>query len=107
MIFIVVKFPVRPEHVDTFRDRVEAFTQATRSEPGNKFFEWNRSLEDPHTFVLVEGFEDDAAEAHVTSDHFRAGLETLRPLLSATPAIVSTTLAGVDGFGPMGELQVD
>ena len=106
MIFIVVKFPVKPEHVDAWPDEVAAFTAATRSEAGNLWFEWSRSLEDPNTFVLVEAFQDDAAAAHVNSDHFRAGLETIRPLLRRTPDIVSTTIEGANGWSEMGELQI-
>ncbi len=106
MILIVVKFPVRPEHVEQWPETVRAFTEATRAEPGNLFFEWSRSLEDPHTYVLVEGFQDDAAEAHVSSRHFKDGLESMRPALAATPQIISQTIP-VDGWGLMGELQVD
>lgn len=107
MIFIVVKFPVKPEHADEFPEKVQAFTEGTRGEEGNLFFEWSRSLDDPSTFVVVEGFRDGAAEAHVTSQHFKDGLETMRPLLRSTPQIISQQLDGVDGWGPMGELQID
>ncbi|MFE3314360.1 putative quinol monooxygenase, partial [Embleya sp. NPDC059213] len=81
MIFIVVKFPVKPEHADGWPEQAAAFTEATRGEPGNLWFEWSRSLEDPSTYVLVEAFRDDAAAAHVNSDHFKAALERFRPLL--------------------------
>lgn len=107
MILIVVKFPVKPEHVDGWLDAVGPFTRATRAEPGNCFFEWSRSTEEAGTFVLVEGFADDAAEAHVTSEHFAAALESMRPLVSRTPDIISGTFPGVEGWGPMGELQVE
>ncbi|WP_310718598.1 putative quinol monooxygenase [Streptomyces lydicus] len=107
MIFIVVKFPVKPEHAEEWPRHVEAFTRATRAEPGNLWFEWSRSLEDPDTYVLVEAFRDDAAEAHVNSDHFRAGIETMRPLLRRTPDIVSTTIEGADGWSAMGEITID
>ncbi|GGU73360.1 antibiotic biosynthesis monooxygenase [Streptomyces albospinus] len=107
MIFIVVKFPVKPEHVEEWPAKVGAFTQATRDEPGNLWFEWSRSLEDPNTYVLVEAFKDDAAEAHVNSDHFRAALEQMRPLLRRTPDIVSTTIEGATGWNAMGELVID
>lgn len=106
MILIVVKFSVLPEHVEAWPETVRPFTEATRAEDGNLFFEWSRSLEDEHTYVLVEGFRDDAAEAHVSSDHFAAGLTAMRPLLAATPQIISHSVP-VDGWGPMGELQVD
>lgn len=107
MIFIVVKFPVRPDSVDQFPEAVRGYTDATRAEPGNIFFEWNRSLDEPGVFTLVEAFEDDAAEAHVTAPHFKEGLDAIRPMLLATPRIVSHHVEGVDGWGPMGELVID
>ncbi|TXS47727.1 putative quinol monooxygenase [Streptomyces sp. t39] len=106
MIFIVVKFSVKPEHAEEWPEKVGAFTRATREEPGNLWFEWSRSLDDPNTYVLVEAFQDDAGEAHVRSDHFRAGLEAMRPLLRRTPDIVSTTIAGAEGWSAMGELTI-
>jgi quinol monooxygenase YgiN len=106
MIFIVVKFPVKPEHVDGFMDRVRDYTQSTRAEEGNLWFEWSRSVEDPNEFVLVEAFKDGAGEAHVNSEHFTAGLEAMRPVLAATPKIVSRQVDG-EGWDRMGELQVD
>ena len=106
MILIVVKFPVKPEHVDQWLDATRDFTEKTRAEPGNRFFEWNRSVDDPHTFVLVEGFADDGAAAHVGSDHFQQGLDAMRPLVSRTPDIISGTFPGVEGWGPMGELEI-
>ena len=63
MILIVVKWTIRPEYADSWMERVAEFTASTRAEPGNLFFEWNRSVEDPHVYTLVEGFRDDAAEA--------------------------------------------
>ena len=94
MILIVVKFPVKPELADEFIEAVGPFTSATRAEPGNKWFEWSRGVEDPNEFV------------HVTSDHFRAGLETMRPFLTATPKIISRTVDG-DDWDAMGELRID
>ncbi|MET9696534.1 putative quinol monooxygenase [Streptomyces sp. NPDC006529] len=107
MIFIVVKFAVKPEYVDQWPEKVADFTRGTRAEPGNLWFEWSRSLEEPDTYVLVEAFQDGAGEAHVNSDHFSAGLEAMRPLLTRTPEIVSTTIEGATGWSRMGELQID
>lgn len=106
MIFIVVRYQVKPEFAESFIERTAEFTAATRAEAGNMFFEWSRSVEDPNEFVLVEGFDDDAAAAHVNSDHFKAGLETMRPLLAATPRIISRTIEG-RGWDAMGELVID
>jgi quinol monooxygenase YgiN len=78
MIFSAVKFKVRPEYSDGWLELVDEFTKATREEPGNLWFEWSKSVADPNEFVLVEAFKDDAAEAHVKSDHFAAGLLAMR-----------------------------
>lgn len=39
MIFIVVKFPVKPEHSAQWPEISREFTEATRAEPGNRFFD--------------------------------------------------------------------
>lgn len=106
MILIVVKYRVKPEAKDTFLDAVADFTAATRAEPGNLWFEWSRSVERDDEFVLIEAFQDGTGEAHVNSDHFRAGLEAMKPLLAETPLIVSRQVEG-EGWDRMGELQVD
>ena len=107
MYFIVVKFKTKAEYTEQFMDLVGPFTSRTREEPGNLWFDWSRSIEDPSEFVLVEAFRDDeAAAAHVNSDHFTAGLESMRPALVATPKIVSRKVDG-DSWGEMGELTID
>jgi quinol monooxygenase YgiN len=103
---IVVKFKTKPEWTDRWLDVVDDFTQATRAEPGNLWFEWNRSVDEPDTFTLVEAFADDGASAHVSSDHFAKGLESMRPALLQTPAIVSRQVDG-SGWEEMGELKID
>ena len=71
MIFIVVKWTIKPERSGDWLSLVDDFTKATRSEPGNIFFEWSKSVDNPNQFVLVEAFQDDAAAAHVNSEHFK------------------------------------
>lgn len=105
MIFIVVKQQVKPEYAERFLEMVRPFTEATRAEEGNLFFEWSRSVEDPNEFILVEGFKDDAGEAHVNSAHFAAGLEAMREALAATPKIISRQIEG-EGWDEMGELKI-
>lgn len=106
MIFIVVKYDVKPEYADTFIELTREFTDATRAEPGNKWFEWSRSVENPNEFVLVEAFDDNAGEAHVSSEHFTRGLDAMRPALASTPKILSRVIEG-DDWDEMGELKID
>jgi len=106
MILIVVKFTVRPDRSADWLDRVDGFTQATRAEEGNLWFEWSRSVDVEHQFVLIEAFRDgDAGSAHVSSQHFSDGLATMLPLLAKTPEIVNVEMPGT-GWSEMGELTV-
>ena len=104
MIFIVVKFSVRPERSGQWLDLVADFTSATRAEPGNLFFDWSRSADDPDQFVLLEAFRDgEAGAAHVGSDHFRAAMAAMPGLIAAKPEISNVEVPG-DGFGELAEL---
>jgi quinol monooxygenase YgiN len=105
MIFIVVKFNVKPDWSERWLDLTRDFTEATRREPGNLWFEWSRSVENPNEFVLVEAFEDDAAGAHVNSDHFQQAMQQMPEALVETPKIISRQLEGSD-WDRMGELAV-
>ena len=106
MIFITAKFRVKPEDADRWPAITRSFTEATRAEAGCLWFDWSRSLEDPHEYVLVEAFaDDDAAGAHVQSDHFKAAQRQLPPHLAETPRIVNFTVPGT-GWSPLGELAV-
>lgn len=105
MIFIVVKFTAKPEYAETFPDKVAEFTAATRDEPGNLWFEWSRSLDDPAVYVLVEGFRDGAGHAHVTSAHFKKFIEETSAYLAAAPQIISQTIEAT-GWSEMAEMAV-
>lgn len=105
MYLIVVKFETTPDWTDRWLDVVEDFTTATRQEPGNLWFEWSRSVENPHEFVLVEAFADDGAGPHVSSPHFAKAMQDMRPALARTPQILSRQVEG-SGWDTMGELQV-
>ena len=107
MIFIVVKFKPKADYVENFPDVVAEFTRDTRNEPGNLWFDWSRSLEDPSEYVLVEGFRDgDAGKEHVTSDHFKKFVAQAPALLTSTPLIISHEIDAT-GWGEMGEIKVD
>lgn len=104
MIFIVVKFTVRPGRGDAWPELVREFTRATRAEPGNLFFEWSRSLDNPDEFVLVEAFESPEAGAeHVSSAHFTSAMCWMPYEIAETPKIVHVE-ADQPGWNAMAEL---
>jgi quinol monooxygenase YgiN len=106
MISIVVKFNVRPECSDEWIDRISAFTQATRQEPGNLWFDWSRSVEDSDQFVLLEGFRDsDAGAEHVNSEHFKEAIRQAPSMLVRTPEILYAEIPGME-WSPLAEMSV-
>jgi quinol monooxygenase YgiN len=106
MISIVVKFNVRSEFRDEWIDRISAFTQATRQEPGNLWFDWSRSVEDPDQFVLLEGFRDpDAGAEHVNSEHFKEAIRQAPSMLVHTPEILYAEIPGME-WSPLAEMSV-
>jgi quinol monooxygenase YgiN len=106
MYFIVVRFQTKPEWTDRWLDFVADYTAATRAEPGNLWFDWSRSVDDPHEFILVEGFTDDGAGPHVNSEHFKKAAQELPQALARTPRIVSRQVSG-DSWDLMGEITVN
>ena len=107
MIFITAKFRVKPEHADGWAGITKEFTDATRAEPGNLWFDWFRSTEDPNEFLLTEAFQDDAAAAHVSSDHFKQAMQAMPAALTETPRIINATIEGATDWSRMGEMTVD
>jgi quinol monooxygenase YgiN len=107
VIFITARFRVRPEHADRWDEITTEFTEATRAEPGNLFFDWSRSLDDPTEYVLVEGFRDgEAGAAHVRSNHFRTATARLPAFLVETPRIISQMI-DQDDWSELGEMKVE
>ncbi|HET8716834.1 MAG TPA: putative quinol monooxygenase [Nocardioidaceae bacterium] len=106
MIVITATFQVLPEHADDWPEITREFTQATRAEPGCLWFDWSRSVEDPHTYVLVEAFRDDAGAAHVQSEHFKRAQQTLPPHLAETPRVINVQ-TDQDGWSELGEMRVE
>jgi len=104
MILIVVKWTVRPEYDEQWLTLVRDFTEATRAEPGNLFFEWSRSADVPHQYVLIEAFTDgDAGAAHVGSDHFKTAIAALPDYIATKPDIINAEIPDT-GWSEMAEL---
>ena len=106
MILIVVKFPVRPERTDEWTTLAREYARAVNEEEGSLLFEWSKSLEEPDTFVCVEGFRDsDAGAAHTKTAHFDRFVAEAPNLVSAQPQIIYVDAPDVSGWGPMGEIK--
>jgi quinol monooxygenase YgiN len=105
VILIVVKFPVRPERADEWQSVAADYARAVNAEEGSLFFEWSKSLDEPDTFICVEGFRDaEAGASHVGTDAFKKFVDVAPDLVAAQPQIIYVDAPDVAGWGPMGEI---
>ena len=106
MILIVVKIPVRPDRADEWSALAADYARAVNAEEGSLFFDWSRSVDEPDTWVCIEGFLDaGAGGAHVGTQAFKDFVERAPDLVAAQPQIIYVDAPDVSGWGPMGEIQ--
>ena len=106
MILITVRTKLKPGHADAYLAANRPFLEATRREPGNKWYEQFRSVDDPDTILTLEAFDDAAAgEAHVSSDHFQQYLvdNETKPLVAEVPDIIYLDVPDRVGWDKMAE----
>ena len=104
---INVRFKPLPENVENFRELVKDFTDASRAEEGNIFFDWFRDPENSNEFLLIEAFQDDADVAHVESEHFKRACDEMPKYLLETPEIINTKIPGKTEWDRMAEFRVE
>jgi quinol monooxygenase YgiN len=72
MAYVVcAKWTAKAGEEDRLAQICEEMTEPSRSEPGNRFYQAQRSPDNPRLFFLYEQYEDEAGyEAHMGSEHF-------------------------------------
>ena len=72
MICLAVTYLVKPGFEPEIIGRLRALTEATRLEPGCRYYQTHRSTTDPRKFFLYEQYDDQAAlEAHRAMPYFQ------------------------------------
>ena len=106
MVVIIVKFPIREDKQAEWEELSSYYARAVQAEPGNVFFEFSRSVDEPQTYVCIEGFRDgDAGAEHVAQEHAKRFFDEMPDIVSAQPEIIYIDSDDVNGFGPMGEIK--
>ena len=72
MAYVVsAKWRAKPGKEERLKALCEEMTEPSRAEPGNVYYQAQRSLEDPQLFYLYEQYADEAGyETHMASEHF-------------------------------------
>ena len=72
MAYVVsAKWRAKEGKADRLVEVIEEMTPPSRAEPGCRFYQAQRSIEDPQLFFLYEQYADEAAYgAHMDSQHF-------------------------------------
>lgn len=105
MILINVKIPIRPDRAEEWATVAAQYAKDVTAEPGNVFFEWYRSVDDPNQYIAVEGFVDGAAgAAHMATDHVKQFMATAPDYVAERPQVIFVDSPDITGWGPMGEI---
>jgi len=68
---VAAKWRANEGKADRLLEVIEEMTPPSRAEPGCRFYQAQRSEEDPQLFFLYEQYADQAGyEAHMDSEHF-------------------------------------
>lgn len=94
-VVLAVTWVARDGESDAVAELLRKLMPLSRAEPGCLQYDAHGDPEDPSTFFLFERYVDqEAFEAHSTSDHFRElVLEQALPLLASRQRHVLTPLA--------------
>jgi quinol monooxygenase YgiN len=96
---IIATWTARPGSEATIAGILRDLTEASRREPGCRFYQAQESLETPGVFVVYEIYDDvTSAEEHTRSDHFRKYVvERAAALLQSRERRTFETLGTSDG----------
>jgi len=93
-ITVFAKWQVKEGELDKVLNLFTELVEQTRTEVGNLFYTVHQSNTEPHTFMLYEGYKDEASvAAHRASEHFQAiALGQIIPVLENREVILATQL---------------
>lgn len=94
LLIVHVDVAVVSGHAEAFLAATEVNAVASRDEPGVVRFDVLVDRADPHRFLLVEIYRDEAAAAaHKDTEHYRVWRDAVEPLMARPRS--STKLANV------------
>ena len=102
MAYVVsAKWRAKEGKADRLLEVIREMTPPSRAEPGNRFYQAQRSLDDPQLFYLYEQYVDEEGyEAHQETGHFQRLVtgEAIPNLESRERAFYTTMVDERGGF---------
>lgn len=84
-VILKVKEGKESEFEKVFADMA---AQVRANESGNIFYEVMKTSDEPHTYVVMEQYENEEARvAHSKADHFISAQPAIGPLLDGRPTV--------------------
>ncbi|GAA4641223.1 putative quinol monooxygenase [Gordonia humi] len=86
---VIAHYYAKPDTADDVLAALTRLAAASRTEPGNRTYEFFRGVEAPEHIVILESYDSQAAlDAHRASDHFRSiGVGRIIPMLTERAVI--------------------
>jgi quinol monooxygenase YgiN len=91
---VAARWRANPGKADRLLEMIREMTPPSRAEPGCRFYQPNRDLENPRVFFFYEIYDDeDAYKAHGESAHFQEyGFGEAIPLLEGRERLFYETI---------------
>ena len=92
MITVNAIMKVNPDKREQYLELVSPLIEAANKEEGSLYYEHFEKTNEPNTFAMIERYKDEeAAQAHNNSDHFKHFFANVSQLLVAKPDITIST----------------
>lgn len=92
MITVNAIMKVNPDKREQYLELVSPLIEAANKEEGSLYYEHFEKTDEPNTFAMIERYKDEeAAQAHNNSDHFKHFFANVPQLLVAEPDITIST----------------
>ena len=91
---IICELRCETDNRERVRQLVLQFVEPARLEDGCLYYDLYQKIDDPNTFYIIDGWENqDAVDAHADNPFVAEVMEELRPLLVFGPSITLSTRA--------------
>ncbi len=89
MLGLIAILKVQDGKQAEFEATIRELVAATRTEPGNRLYNFTRKQGSTTEYVMMEQWADEAAiNAHNNAPHFQAALPKLGPCLAGPPELI-------------------